>query len=106
MHLKTLDLFRERRHVATQQGHADNVCSPLPNPLLSRKKPSSVAASFANFRGVNTPAVACFMYQRVNTWLAEFPMSQRELTLAHNRSRDMGGHQNRNQRGTDFSPTT
>ena len=69
--------------MATQQGHADNVCSPLPNPLLSRKKPSSVAASFANFCGVNTPAMACFMYQRVNTRLAEFPMSQRELTLAH-----------------------
>ena len=24
------------------------------------------------------------MYQRVNTQLAEFPMSQKELTLAHN----------------------
>ena len=58
--LKTLDLFRKGRHVGTEQGHADNICSPLPNPLLSRKKSQlwSVAASFANFHGVNTPAVA------------------------------------------------
>jgi hypothetical protein len=46
------------------------------------------------------------MYQRVNTQLAEFLMSQKELTLAHNRPRDMGGCQNRNQRGTDVNPTT
>ena len=50
--------------------------------------------------------MACFMYQRVNTQLAEFPMNQKELTLAHNWPRDMGGRQNCNQRGTDISPTT
>ena len=46
------------------------------------------------------------MYKRVNTWLAEFLMSQKELTLAHNQLRGMGGQQNRNPRGTDFNPTT
>ena len=46
------------------------------------------------------------MYKRANTWQAEFLVSQKELTLAHNWLRGMGGQQNRNPRGTDFSPTT
>jgi hypothetical protein len=46
------------------------------------------------------------MHQRVKTQLSEFPMSQKELTLAHRRPRDVGEHQNHSQRGTDFCLTT
>ncbi|KAJ1367457.1 hypothetical protein KIN20_028370, partial [Parelaphostrongylus tenuis] len=38
--------------------------------------------------------------------MAEFPRSQKELTLAHNGLETWGGRQNRHLKGTDFSLTT